>query len=152
MAGLKDYKPLRLMASDGDDLSVISACLQDGVAKLGDFAYLPEQRRFAFVINRFVWEVAGNRRAGPFVRVRAGVHFDDVLSVQQQYLKADANDAVVNLLAVRFEPGEEGGGDILFDFAGGGVIRLVVESVNAFVSDISEPWRTRNRPEHDIEN
>lgn len=148
MASYKDYQSLRLMAADKDDLGVVSAVLQDAVAKLGDFAYVPAERRFAFVANRFVWECAGNRKAGPFLRVRAGVHFEDVLSVQFQHLKTDAKDAVVEILAVRFGPGEDGGGTVLFDLAGGGAVRLTVESVNVFLTDISAPWRTRSRPDH----
>ncbi|MEM8772975.1 MAG: DUF2948 family protein [Pseudomonadota bacterium] len=148
MVSLKDYKPLRLMAGDDEDLKVISACLQDAVAKIGDFAYIPYERRFAFVANRFLWECSSDRRAGPFGRVRAGVHFDDVRSVQFQYLKSEAKDAVVELLAIRFDKGEDGAGDVTIDLAGGGVIRLSVESVNAYLSDMSDPWRTRTRPTH----
>ncbi len=148
MAALKDYQPLRLMAGDKDDLDVLSAVLQDGIAKLGDFAYVSAERRFAFVANRFSWECAGDRKTGPFLRVRAGVHFDDVMSVQFQHLKTDARDAVVELLALRFEPGGDGGGVVLLDLAGGGAVRLEVESINAYLSDISEPWRTRSRPDH----
>ncbi len=149
MASLKDYKPLRLMAGDGEDLAIISAVLQDAVAKLGDFAYLPEQRRFAFVANRFCWECAADRRHGPFARVRAGVHFDDVKSVKFQNLRSDARDAVVELLAIRFEETEDGTGAIMLDFSGGGAVRLEVESVNAYLSDMSDPWRTRAKPEHE---
>lgn len=149
MASLKDYKPLRLMAGDEEDLSVFSACLQDAVAKLGDFAFLPQERRFAFVANRFVWECAGNRRAGPFARVRAGLHFDDVKSAKFQHLRANVKDAVVELLSIRFEASQDGAGVIVLDFSGGGAVQLEVESVNAFLSDISEPWRTRAKPKHD---
>lgn len=149
MTSLRDYKPLRLMAGDTEDLGVISACLQDAVAKLGDFAFLPEQRRFAFVANRFLWECAASGRAGPFARVRVGAHFEDVTSAQYHHLRTDAKDAVVELLALRFEPGEDGGGAVILDFAGGGAVRLEVESVNAYMSDISEPWRTRAKPKHD---
>ncbi|MEO1251457.1 MAG: DUF2948 family protein [Pseudomonadota bacterium] len=149
MAGLADYKPLRLMAGDREDLEVISACLQDAIAKLGDFAYIAEERRFAFVTNRFLWECVGGRQTGPFARVRAGVHFDDVISAQFQHLRVDAKDAVVEILSLRFEPGEDGAGALLIDFAGGGAIRLEVESINAYLSDISEPWRTRSRPNHE---
>lgn len=148
MTGPNDYRPLRLMAGDADDLNVISACLQDAVAKLGDFAFMPDERRFALVANRFVWECAPDRKTGPFMRVRAGVHFEDVLSAQFQHLKTDAADAVVELLAIRFEAGEDGAGAVHLDLAGGGAIRLEVESVNAYLSDISEPWRTRSKPSH----
>lgn len=150
MPGLKDYKSLRLMAGDKDDLAVVSTCLQDAVAKLGDFAYLAAERRFVFVANRFVWEIARQRKTGPFLRVRTGVHFDDVLSVKFQHLKTDAKDAVVEVLALRFEEGDDGGGTVYIDLAGGGAIRLEVEAINAYLSDISEPWRTRSRPVHNV--
>ncbi len=149
VSSLKDYTPLRLMAGDTEDLGVISTMMQDAVAKIGDFAYLPTERRFAFVTNRFVWECVGDRRSGPFARVRAGLHFDDVKAARFQHLRSDAKDAVVELLAVRFEPGEDGAGVIMLDFAGGGAVRLEVESINAYISDISEPWRTRAKPKHD---
>ncbi|MEL7491327.1 MAG: DUF2948 family protein [Pseudomonadota bacterium] len=148
MTSLRDYEPLRLKVEDARDLSLLSASLQDAVAKLGDFAWLPQERRFAFVANRFVWECAVDRKHGPFARVRAGAHFDDVMSVRQINLRLDVKDAVVELLAIRFEEGEDGGGDILLDFAGGGSVKLTVESINAALSDLSDPWRTRSKPEH----
>ena len=149
MTTLRDYKPLRLIAEDARDLSLMSASLQDAVAKIGDFAYLPDQRRFAFVANRFVWECAHDRRHGPFARVRAGAHFDDVLSVQQHNLRRNVKDAVVELLAIRFDEGLDGSGIITLEFAGGGAIKLEVEIINAALSDMSDPWRTKSKPEHE---
>jgi len=110
---------------------------------------MPKQRRFAFVVNRFVWECAHDRKHGPFARVRSGAHFDDVLSVQQSNLRRDAKNAVVELLAMRFEEGADGGGFITFDFAGGGAIKLEVEIINAALSDMSDPWRTKSKPGHE---
>lgn len=148
MPGPKDYKPLRLMAADEEDLAVMSACLQDAVAKIGDFAWLPNERRFAFVANRFLWEIAGERDSGPFWRVRVGTHFDDVKSVKHVNMKTDVKDAVVELLAMRVEPGDDGAGAIILDFAGGGAIRLEVDAVNCEMRDLTDPWRTPLKPEH----
>jgi len=148
MTSLRNYEPLRLVAEDDKDLALISASLQDAVAKLGDFAWLPDERRFAFVANRFVWECAIDRKVGPFARVRTGVHFNDVLSVQQANLRLDAKEAVVELLAICFKHGEDGGGVITLDFSGGGSVKMMVESINAAMSDLSDPWRTRSKPEH----
>jgi len=149
MAGSQDYKPLRLMIEDADDLKILSTVLQDAIAKIGDFAHLPRQRRFAFVANRFVWENAADKKRGPFARVRVGCHFDDVLAVKQLNLRPDAKDGVLDLLAIRFEPASDGAGAVTLDFAGGGAIRLEVESLNAQLADISEPWLTQAKPGHD---
>ena len=40
-------------------------------------------------------------------------------------------------------------GAVTFDFAGGGAIRLEVESINCELRDLSQPWRTRTRPAHE---
>ena len=149
MAGLKDYKPLRLTVEDADDLKVLSTVLQDAIAKVGDFAHLPKQRRFAFVANRFVWEEAAGKKRGPFARVRAGCHFDDVLSVRQMNLRPGAKEGVLDLLSIGFDPAADGSGAVTLDFAGGGAIRLEVESLNARLADISAPWLTQARPEHE---
>ena len=132
-----------------DDLQVVSTCLQDAVAKIGDIAWLPAQRRFAMVVNRFVWESAKNRRHGPFARVRTGLHFDDVLGVQQRNIRPGAKDAVLSLLAVDYAGrDDEEGGVVTLHFSGGGSIRLDVEAVSAHMEDISDPWQTRSRPDH----
>lgn len=148
MAGLKDYKPLRLTVEDAEDLKVLSAVLQDAIAKVGDFAHVPSRRRFAFVANRFIWEDAADARRGLFARVRAGCHFDDVLAVRQMNLRAEAKDGVLDLLAIRFDPAQDGAGAVTLDFAGGGAIRLEVESLNAQLADISAPWPARAKPAH----
>jgi hypothetical protein len=72
---------LKLRAEDRDDLAVISACLQDALVAVGDIAYVPEERSFVFVANRFRWEghpmqsqIAWGRRAAQprgISRVRA---------------------------------------------------------------------------------
>jgi hypothetical protein len=147
MPKLAGYRPLRLFAADAEDLKVVSAMLQDSIVKIGDFSLAPKERRFAFVASRFVWECAGAR--GPFARVRAGCHFDDVRAVRQTRLRTDARDAVVELLAIRFDPAADGAGTVTLDFAGGGAIRLDVDCVNAHLSDISAPWATRLKPDHD---
>ncbi len=149
MTGLKDYKPLRLMAADAEDLRAVSLCLQDAILKVGDMAYMPRERRFAFVANRFLWEAGGDRRAGPFWRARVGTHFDDVTAVRQINLRTESKDAVIELLAVEFKPAADGAGVVTMIFAGGGALRLEVDAINAELRDLAGPWRTRLKPEHE---
>ena len=82
-------------------------------------------------------------------RVRAGLHFDGVLTVQSQNLKRGAPEAVVSLLAISFTPkgGEDPGGMIELVLAGGGAIRLTVECIDAELADLTGPWAARGRPE-----
>ena len=49
---------LKLIALDTEDLNVLSAHLQDAVLRVADMAYLPKERRFAVILNRFDWQKA----------------------------------------------------------------------------------------------
>ncbi|HUE64780.1 MAG TPA: DUF2948 family protein [Rhizomicrobium sp.] len=141
---------LKLAAADVEDLQVLSARLQDAVLKLGNVSWQPKKRRFAAVVNRLQWETGGR------TRVRAGLHFGGVLKAQSQNVKLGARDAVVSLLAVRFTPdkpeeggGEDPGGVIELVLAGGGAFRLMVECIDAELSDMTSAWAARRRPDHE---
>jgi hypothetical protein len=149
---------LRLAAADAEDLQVLSARLQDAVLKLKDVSWQPKKRRFAAVMNRLQWEDGGK------TRVRAGLHFNGVLTVQSHKVKLGAGEAVVSLLAVTFKPNEspnelpnelqgseDPGGVIEIVLAGGGTIRLVVECIDAELVDMTGPWVARGTPDHDAE-
>jgi Protein of unknown function (DUF2948) len=140
---------LRLLAQDEEDLKIVSAHLQDAVMRVGDLVYLPRQRRFAAMLNRFCWEDCGDGNSG--ARVLAGLHFDGVLKVQARNLRQDDPDALAELLAIAFTPGGEGGGAIDLMLAGGGRIRLQVECIDATLRDMTEPRPAVARPEHDLE-
>ena len=137
--------PLRLLAQDADDLAVVSAALQDAVAKIGDIAFEPKARRLTVAFNRFRWEGGGRARE----RVRAGLQLGGVLGVQSRKLRRDAKNAVVELLALTFEPGEAPGGAVVFTFAGGGDLRVQVECLEAVLADVSSPWPTPRAPTHE---
>lgn len=138
-----------LVAQDAEDLEVISARLQDAVARMRDLAYLPKQRRFAAMFNRFKWE---SGRKGD-LRVRAGLHFNGVISVKSRNMKRGAPDAVVELLTVRFTPKapDDPAGSVELVFAGDGAILLEVECLDAGLQDVSSDWAARGRPAHEDE-
>lgn len=135
----------KLAAADAEDLGILSARLQDAVAQLKNVTWLPKKRRFAAVVNRLQWEAGGK------TRVRAGLHFDGVLKVQSQKVKLGAGEAIVSLLALRFEPngGEDPGGIIEIVLAGGGAFRLTVECIDAELADMTGPWAACGKPDHE---
>jgi Protein of unknown function (DUF2948) len=139
-------QPIRLAAEDADDLSVISAALQDAVAQLGDFSFDSKTRRFTAILNRFRWE-DGPRTQG--WRTRSALDVSGILKVQSKRLKQDAPEAIVSLLSLTFEPGEAPGGSILLAFSGGGELRLEIECIDALLVDVAEPWPAKNRPKHE---
>ena len=138
-------KKVKLAAADAEDLQVLSARLQDAVVKLKNFTWLPKTRRFAAVVNRLQWETGGK------TRVRAGLHFDGVLKVQSQKVKLGAGEAVVSILALNFKPNgnEDPGGVIEIVLAGGGLLRLTVECIDAELADLTGSWAARGTPNHE---
>jgi hypothetical protein len=143
---------LKLKAGDAEDLEVISARLQDAVGRLKDFVWLPKERRFAALLNRFRWEEArGHDSKDRGSRVQAALRFDGVSRVQTQNVKLGAPQAVVSLLAIRFMPagGEDPGGVVELTLSGGGAFRLTVECIDAELADLTRPWTARARPNHE---
>lgn len=138
-------KPLRLRAEDVDDLAVMSAALQDAVGKIGDIRFEAQSRRLTLTLNRYRWEAGGRSR------VRAALQLGSVEGVEARRLRRDAPEAVVELLALTFEPDPEPpGGALILSFAGGGDLKVKVECVDAVLADVSAPWPTPRTPRHEV--
>ena len=142
---------LKLIAFDADDLAVMSAHLQDAVLKVGDVAYLPRERRFAAVGNRFDWADAltgGKSGSQEYTRRRTALRFERVLGAQVQGIDLARKEAVISLLAVSYEPGEAPAGSVTLHFADGAAIRLQVECIEAELKDLGPVWSVASMPKH----
>ena len=145
-------QPLKLLALDEQDLQVMSAHLQDAVLRVADIAYVPAEKRFAMIANRFDWESAGDGKAARkkgFRRRRSALRFERVLGAQLQGLEPNAKNAVLELLAVPYEVEDAPEGHITLVFAGDAAIRLHVECIEAEMRDLGPVWKTKLKPEHD---
>ena len=72
-------EPLRLLAEDADDLSIMSAALQDAILRPVDIVWEPGARRVTLTLSRFCWECGGTR-------VMAAMQFGDVSAVKSRRL------------------------------------------------------------------
>lgn len=142
---------LKLAALDQEDLQVLSAHLQDAVLTVADIRYLPREKKAVFVVNRFVWDKAADKRSGAHERRRSALAFARVTGMKAQGINQKAGGAVHELLAVTFEPAEEPSGKILLAFAGGASLELEVECIEAQLSDLGAAWSTPNLPRHDLD-
>ncbi|MCP4319533.1 MAG: DUF2948 family protein [Hyphomicrobiales bacterium] len=142
---------LKLIAMDKEDLSILSAYMQDAVFKSGDLDFLARERRFMLVGNRFVWEDSQGRRKRSFERRRSALHFNRVGAVRSRGFKSGGGDAVLSLLAVNFVPGDnQPAGRIELIFSGNAAVELEVECVEAQLSDLGAAWQTEFRPNHPL--
>ncbi|MCP4562465.1 MAG: DUF2948 family protein [Bosea sp.] len=136
-------EPLKLIALDADDLSVISAHLQDAVLKRGDIAWLPGEKRFALALRRFDWEGAAQ---GQKRRRLSALHFERVTAARSN--KVAAGDAVLSLLAVTFTGSDDPAGHVTLHFSDGAAIRLDVECIEAQMKDLGPIWEAVATPAH----
>jgi hypothetical protein len=146
---------LKLIALDAEDLAIISAHLQDAVMKVGDLAFLPREKRFAAVANRFDWmdaienDATGKKR---YARRRTALRFERVLRAQVHGVDLESKGAVTELLAIHFEPGDLPQGHVILEFADGGAIRLNVECIEAELRDLGPAWEAKSKPRHPDED
>ena len=141
-------KPLKLIALDEEDLAIVSSHLQDAVVRIGDMVYQPSKKRFAAVLNRFDWESAQGDKGKDFKRRRTALRFERVFGAQLKNVKPSAQERVLALLAVRFEPDEAPAGKVILTFSGDASIQLKVECIEAELKDLGPAWNTRSKPEH----
>ena len=141
---------LKLIAFDAADLHMISAHAQDAVLKVADMAYLPDDKRFAAVLNRFDWPRAMRTGKMEFRRKQSAIRFERVTAAKTSGLDLTQKTTVLVLLAVQFEAkGEDDpAGTITLTFAGHGAIRLEVECIEGELRDLGPQWHTRARPKH----
>ncbi len=139
---------LRLAALDTDDLEVISAHAQDAVLSVGDMTYRARANSFIVLVNRFDWSEAQD--ATTHRRRRTALHFDRVRTVKARGVSPGDRAKVLNLLAIRFEPGsQEPAGTIELVFSGDATMRLEVECIEARMTDLGPVWAAASKPHHD---
>ena len=145
--------PLMLRAEGAEDLSVLSMLVQDAVLTGADITFDRKRRQLAMLINRFRWEDADSaeREGRPFERVRALLVVNDITGLRSEGITRDDPDQVLSLLAMAWQPGEDGTGRLLLEFAGDGTIAADAECVSVDLRDVTRPYiaNSGHMPRHD---
>lgn len=140
---------IRFAVLDEEDLAVMSAHLQDATLKTADVAYLADTKRFVLVVARLDWRCVA---AGAPARREAGFHFGHVRRAQQiGFGDRDAAEPL-QLLAVAFRPTDMPAGEVRLTFAGGAIIRLDVECLEAEMHDLGPCWPVDRCPIHQLDD
>ena len=127
---------------------------EDSLRSLGQKAGTAEAQQWAQLANEYTPKLKTHDRYGHRVdEVEFHPAYHELMKVSVShglgaFPELGAKDAVLELLAVSFEPGEAPGGVLAFAFAGGGDLKVVVECVDAVLADLSEPWSTPRAPGH----
>ena len=99
---------LSLRAMDEEDFSVISAFLQDGLARLRDMIYLQEDQQFIVLVDRLVREgrLVDKSEHVEKNRVQTGLCFEGVMSVRVRGVAQEDRNTLLQFITVAYIPGE----------------------------------------------
>lgn len=136
------YQPLALSALSKNDLVIFSTLIQDSIVDLKNIKWLPKNRRFAMMINRFRWEDENiarleNRR---FERVQSILVFEGVLTAKARGINQSNSNKFWILMIEASEIIARETQFINVKFAELGEISLQVEYIEVFLRDVSQPF------------
>ena len=141
---------LKLIVRNRDDLKVISAYSQDSIVAIKDITFLEKNRIFIMIINRFMWEDIEKGINRQSKRIRCALKFEGILKVKSKKINQKNKDKRLECLAIECNEILNKNCEIIFFFAGGGMITLISESIEAVMHDLGKPWNVRHTPKHKI--
>ena len=147
----KDEKnKLKLIGKNQEDLKVISAYLQDSIVFVKNIIFLEKNRIFVMMVNRFMWERIERGINTQYKRIRCALKFEGILKVKSKKINQKNKNKRLECLAIESTEFSDKNNEINFFFAGGGVITLISESIEAVMHDLGEPWNVKHAPRHEI--
>ena len=141
---------LKLIVRNREDLKVISAYSQDSVVAIKDITFLKKNRIFIMIINRFMWEDIERGINRQSKRIRCALKFEGILKVKSKKINQKNKNKRLECLAIECNEILNNNNEINFFFAGGGVITLISESIEAIMRDLGEAWSVKYTPKHKI--
>ena len=141
---------LKLIVRNREDLKVISAYSQDSIVAIKDITFLKKNRIFIMIINRFMWEDIERGINRQSKRIRCALKFEGILKVKSKKINQKNKNKRLECLAIECNEILGKNNEIIFFFAGGGVITLISEFIEAVMHDLGKPWNVRHTPKHKI--
>ena len=141
---------LKLICKNQEDLKVVSAYSQDSLVVIKDIIFLKKNRIFVMIINRFMWEDIEKGISRKSKRIRCALKFEGILKVKSKKINQKNRNKRLECLAIDCNEVSNKNNEISFYFAGGGVITLISESIEAIMHDLGESWNVKHVPKHKI--
>lgn len=141
-----NFEPLRLLARDLEDLTILSTHLQDALLPLTSMVYEPKNATFTMLANRFCWEHPAIDHEGEPMhhRVHSALSFKNVGAVHHRGVQRKGNTRILNLLALQATPSNA----IHLICSGDNEIRIETKDIHCHLGDLHHPWPTRKKPTH----
>ena len=143
-------KNLKLIARTNEDLSVISAHLQDSIVNIKDIANLQKNKIFLLQLNRFMWEDVEQGVFRKNKRIRTILKFDNIIEVNSRNISQIDEDKFLDFLAIESNQMPDKNYEMKLIFSGDSIIRVISEVIEVTLDDQGTPWETKNKPKHKV--
>ena len=143
-------KNLKLSATSVEDLSVISAHLQDAIVSVKDIANLKKNRIFLIQLNRFMWEDVEKGVFRKNKRIRTVLKLDNIISVFSKNIDTKNEKNFLDFLTIESSLLPDKSYEIKLIFSGDSVIKIKVEVIDVILDDQGLAWETKTQPKHDF--
>ena len=141
---------LKLIVKNQEDFKVISAYSQDSIVAVKDMIFLEKNKIFVMIINRFIWEDIGKETYKQNKRIRCAIKFEGILKVKSKKINQKNKNKRLECLAIECNEILSKNNEIIFFFAGGGIITLISESIEVVMNDLGASWNVKYIPKHKI--
>ena len=143
-------KNLKLVAKTIDDISVLSAHLQDSIVNVSDIAKLEKNKILLIQLNRFMWEDVEKGVFRKNKRIRTILKFENVLKVFSKNIDQTQKDKFLDFLTIETNQMPDNNYEMKIVFAGDSIIRIISEVIEVTLDDQGEAWDTKNMPKHKV--
>lgn len=141
------FSPLKLLATDHEDLKVLSAHLQDGLVSLSSMNYDRDNSRLTCLVNRFCWEfLEKGEEEKIYYRVHTGLCIHHVQGVHLRGFTQLSSQRIFNILSLTLNP--EGALTLHLLCSGDHEICITVNNLYCQFADLDHPWPTSKKPTH----
>ena len=142
---MAERAPLKLQIRSVDDVSVLSALLQDALINSRDIHIDLNRAEIALIADRYCWE--GDKTQAE--RVLAGLRIGGVKAVQHKNMAVAGDETLFyNLLDIAYEKASEEQSYLIFTFSAGSAMRLQIDRLMMAFSDIAPPRPAIATPDH----
>ena len=143
--------PINLGALDREDLTVLSAIVQDAVLKVKEIIWDAAHRRLVLLLNRFRWEdnEKAKRQGRDVERVQSLLVFENVIKVASKGVDHAHADMVLSVLSLEAQEAD-GAEYVMIILAGDGAIRVSCEAIEVTLKDVTRPYLapSKKTPRH----
>ena len=143
-------KNLKLVAKTKDDISVLSAHLQDSIVNVSDIAKLEKNKILLIQLNRFMWEDVEKGVFRKNKRIRTVLKFENVINAHSKNINQSKKDKFLDFLTIETNLMPDNNYEMKIVFAGDSIIKIIAEVIEVTLDDQGEAWDTKNKPKHKL--